>query len=59
LRGTLPGAIASLHQASEVLLESRERTPFELDGEWVGHLPARLFIEGRRLRVIGSAAGTE
>jgi YegS/Rv2252/BmrU family lipid kinase len=52
LRGRLPGSTFVALQASEFTLSAPTTTPFELDGEWVGHLPAKFSIEGARLRVI-------
>jgi diacylglycerol kinase family enzyme len=39
-------------QAKSLLLESTAKTPLELDGEPVGHLPARCSIHSKLLRVI-------
>jgi YegS/Rv2252/BmrU family lipid kinase len=51
-RGTLPSSIATVYQAREFTLESDTVTPFEVDGELVGSLPAKLSIEQSRLRVV-------
>ncbi|MDA1274016.1 MAG: diacylglycerol kinase family lipid kinase [Verrucomicrobia bacterium] len=39
-------------QTASVKLDSAERVPVELDGEWVGCLPAECFVRARALRVI-------
>jgi YegS/Rv2252/BmrU family lipid kinase len=52
LRGRLPGSAFVALQASEFTLAAPTTTPFELDGEWIGHLPAKFSIERARLRVI-------
>ena len=52
LSGSLPRSVATAHQAAEFTLESPTTTPFELDGELAGHLPAKFSIESSRLRVI-------
>jgi YegS/Rv2252/BmrU family lipid kinase len=46
-----PGAVRRFRAASFSLL-SAERTPFEVDGELVGPLPARFSVEPVRLRVL-------
>jgi len=45
------GAVRAL-RAAEFTLASPTVAPFELDGEWVGHLPAKFFVERSRLRVV-------
>ena len=52
LRGCLPRSAAMVHQAAEFTLEAPATTPFEVDGELVGHLPAKFSVERSRLRVI-------
>ena len=52
LRGTLPASAAQAFQAETFTLASPSPTPFELDGELIGHLPATFSIERSRLRVI-------
>jgi YegS/Rv2252/BmrU family lipid kinase len=52
LRGRLPDSLVRRMQAPEVLLESDQSVAFEVDGEWIGHLPARIRLETRALRVI-------
>ncbi len=39
-------------QAAEVELQSAERVPLELDGEFVGELPATVRLSGKRIRVV-------
>jgi diacylglycerol kinase (ATP) len=52
LRGTLPGAAVAVFQAETFMLASPSPTPFELDGELIGHLPATFSVARSRLRVI-------
>jgi YegS/Rv2252/BmrU family lipid kinase len=47
-----PAGIAQFIQAAQFDLAGEPRTAFELDGEWVGHLPATFLIERERLRVV-------
>jgi YegS/Rv2252/BmrU family lipid kinase len=47
-----PGSIAQFIQAAQFDLAGEPRTAFELDGEWVGHLPATFSVERERLRVV-------
>jgi diacylglycerol kinase family enzyme len=47
-----PASIAQFIQAAKFDLAGEPRTAFELDGEWVGHLPATFSVERERLRVI-------
>jgi YegS/Rv2252/BmrU family lipid kinase len=47
-----PAGIAQLKQASQFDLAGEPQTAFELDGEWVGHLPATFSSERERLRVV-------
>jgi len=54
LRGCLPDSAFVAIQASEFTLSTPAATPFELDGELVGHLPAKFSVERSRLRVIVS-----
>lgn len=51
LRGTLPDATAVSVRGHRIEVASRQRTPVELDGEWVGCLPAVFTVERRKLRV--------
>src|ERR1035441_7758964 len=52
LRGTLPASAVEAFQAESFTLASPTPTPFELDGELIGHLPATFSVERSRLRVI-------
>ena len=52
LRGTLPASAVEAFQAESFTLASPTPTPFELDGELIGHLPATFAVERSRLRVI-------
>jgi diacylglycerol kinase family enzyme len=50
--GRLPGTVVKRFTTPEVRLTSTGETPVELDGEWVGHLPARFSLRRQALRVI-------
>lgn len=52
LKGTLPRKAAESVQSSTLTLTSTSRVPFEVDGEFVGHLPATFSIGRSKLRVI-------
>jgi diacylglycerol kinase (ATP) len=52
LRGTLPASIPKPFQAESLTLSSPTRTPLEVDGELVGHLPAAFSVQRGRLRVV-------
>ena len=52
LRGTLPASAVEAFQAESFTLASPSPTPFELDGELIGHLPVTFSVERSRLRVI-------
>jgi diacylglycerol kinase (ATP) len=52
LRGTLPASAVEVFQAETFTLASPSPTPFELDGELIGHLPATFSLQRSRLRVI-------
>jgi diacylglycerol kinase (ATP) len=52
LMRTLPASTASMMQAAETTLSSDLPVPLQLDGELVGHLPAKFTIEKKRLRVV-------
>ena len=54
LKGNLPEGVCVALQASEFTLSAPATTPFELDGELVGRLPAKFSVERARLRVIVS-----
>jgi YegS/Rv2252/BmrU family lipid kinase len=47
-----PAGVVQFMQAAGFELAGETQTAFELDGEWVGHLPATFSIERARLRVI-------
>lgn len=49
---TLPPKAVRRLRAESLTLTSSSRTPFEVDGEWVGHLPASFHVERQKLRVI-------
>ena len=48
----LPARAAQTLQAAQFNLAGEPGTAFELDGEWVGHLPATFSVERERLRVV-------
>jgi YegS/Rv2252/BmrU family lipid kinase len=52
LRGHLPVSATESFQAESLTLTSPAPTPFEVDGELVGSLPAQFSIQRARLRVI-------
>ena len=52
LRGMLPTSAVEVFQAESFTLTSSSPTPFELDGELIGHLPTTFSVERSRLRVI-------
>lgn len=52
LRGGLPARAVRRFQAREFELTAEGETPFELDGEWGGRLPARFGLEPLALRVM-------
>jgi len=52
LRGCLPASVANVFQARSLTLTSPDRTPLEVDGELLGHLPATFSTTPTRLRVI-------
>ncbi|HEX9046358.1 MAG TPA: diacylglycerol kinase family protein [Verrucomicrobiae bacterium] len=39
-------------RAAKIELQAGSPTAFELDGEWVGHLPATFSVESQKLRVV-------
>ena len=47
-----PASFAQFIQADKFELAGEPQTAFELDGEWVGHLPATFSVERERLRVV-------
>lgn len=48
----LPARAVRRLQSEFVTLSSSAPTPFEVDGEWAGHLPATFSVQRQRLRVI-------
>lgn len=48
----LPPGIANSFRAETLTLSSPTKTPLEVDGESIGHLPAKLSIERHKLRVV-------
>ena len=48
---------AEVFRAKSVALESDQRVPLQLDGEWVGTLPARFGLHPRALWVVVPGAG--
>ena len=52
LRGKLPASVAQHLSAETFELTSESAAAFELDGEWVGKLPATFSIEREKLRVV-------
>ena len=51
LRGKLPESAVHRFQSSRLTLSSDTQAAFELDGEWIGHLPATFGLEPSALRV--------
>jgi YegS/Rv2252/BmrU family lipid kinase len=51
-RGRLPEKSVRRLRAASLTLASDLPAAFELDGEWVGHLPATFAIENHKLRVL-------
>lgn len=52
LRGTLPRAATANYRSTSLTLTSEAPVPFEVDGEFVGHLPATFSMKRMQLRVI-------
>jgi YegS/Rv2252/BmrU family lipid kinase len=52
LRGTLPASATEVFQSEAVTLTCPLPAPLELDGEWIGYVPARFSIVRSRLRVV-------
>jgi diacylglycerol kinase (ATP) len=52
IRGTLPRAATANYQSDSLTLTSDAPVPFEVDGEFVGHLPATFSMRRMQLRVI-------
>src|ERR1700722_5007548 len=51
----LPASVAKTFRAETLTLSSPTKTPLEVDGEGIGHLPAKLSVERQKLRVIWAA----
>ena len=51
-RQRLSEKVVQRFQATSFQMKGRGTVAFELDGEWVGHLPATFSVEPQRLRVI-------
>ena len=51
LRGTLPAHAVQRLMASRFTLSSPTPAAFELDGDWIGHLPVEFGLEPQALRV--------
>ena len=47
-----PVSVVKKFQAAKFDLAGETKTAFELDGEWVGHLPATFSVEREKLRVM-------
>jgi YegS/Rv2252/BmrU family lipid kinase len=47
-----PASISQFIQAAKFDLTGEPLTAFELDGEWVGHLPAAFSVQREKLRVV-------
>ncbi len=52
LRRKLPEGLVRRFRAKSFELAGASRTAIELDGEWIGHLPAVFSVERERLRVV-------
>ena len=52
LRGTLPRAATANYRSTSLTLTSEALVPFEVDGEFGGHLPATFSMKRMQLRVI-------
>jgi diacylglycerol kinase (ATP) len=52
LTGRLPASIMRTFQTESLTLTSATPTPFEVDGELIGHLPATISAQRSKLRVI-------
>ncbi len=53
LQKRLPEKIVRRAAGKKIVLTSETRAAFELDGEWVGHLPVTFSVGREKLRVIG------
>ena len=54
--GTVPASVHTLFQSGSLTLTSDNKTPLQVDGELIGHLPATVSIAPRKLRVITPAS---
>jgi diacylglycerol kinase family enzyme len=52
IRGTLPQAATANFRSATLTLTSEAKVPFEVDGEFVGYLPATFSMRRMQLRVI-------
>jgi diacylglycerol kinase (ATP) len=52
LNGGLPASATKNFQAEKLTLTSPENSPVQIDGEFVGHLPATFTLQRSRLRVV-------
>jgi diacylglycerol kinase family enzyme len=52
VKKTLPVSVTESLQSAVITLTSEVSVPLEVDGEWIGHLPATFSLERERLRVI-------
>jgi diacylglycerol kinase (ATP) len=52
LAGRVPTAVTRTFRTSSLVLKSEMPTPFEVDGELIGHLPATFSVAPSRLRVV-------
>lgn len=52
LRGTLPASSVQVFQAASIELTGQTRTPVEVDGEFLGELPATFSLAPSKLRVV-------
>ncbi len=52
LAGKVPESVVRRSQAASFTLTSSARTPFEVDGEWAGYLPAAFSVQPAKLRVL-------
>jgi YegS/Rv2252/BmrU family lipid kinase len=52
VKKTLPLSVTESLQSAIITLTSEVSVPLEVDGEWIGHLPATFSLERERLRVI-------
>jgi diacylglycerol kinase family enzyme len=48
----LPAGLVQRFRAANFELAGDLSTPFELDGEWAGHLPATFSVVREQLRVV-------